>query len=56
MRRSSENTLYAFQAKQVKLLESRELKRIGDLIEKRNLIEAEKLKIMQEQLKIMNEK
>jgi hypothetical protein len=48
MKRGPETTLYALQDKQVRLLEgqTRELRRIGDLMQERNEIEEKKLNLM----------
>lgn len=47
-KRPPETTLFALQAKQVKLLETQtvQLERIGDLLSERNTIEKEKLDLM----------
>jgi hypothetical protein len=47
-KRAPETTMYALQAKQVRLMEEqlRELKRIGDLMKERNAIEVKKLSVM----------
>jgi hypothetical protein len=53
--KGNESTMYALQNQQVKYVSEqiKELKRIGDLIESRNVIEAEKLETKKRKLELL---